>query len=335
MAYTLGILDQSPVFNGETNEQTLARTVELAILAEKLGYEKFWVSEHHNTPELAGAAPEALIAYLLAKTSTIKIGSGGIMIQHYSPYKVAETFHVLQSLAPSRVELGVGKGPGGLPLSTKALQNGTLQGFEQFEEKFTQLNAYLQDQLPLDHPLYGVHATPLPQTPIDVTLLGASVASAAIAKKHRVNFSFANFFNSDETVLAEAAKVYKENNPTGRFILAVSVVAAETTQQAQHIVDDYKIFKVHLKSGRSVTVKTEEAGHEFARQAGEDYELVAQRPSFIVGTAEEVKTQLDELHKLYDVDEFILHTPVEDPTARMRSFELLSPLTIFEKQSIY
>lgn len=124
MGYKLGILDQSPIFSEETTEEALEATVQLAQKAEEWGYNRFWVSEHHQSLDLAGSSPEVLIPYLLAKTSSIKIGSGGVMLQHYSPYKVAENFKVLSALAPERVELGVGKAPGGFSLSTNALQYG-------------------------------------------------------------------------------------------------------------------------------------------------------------------------------------------------------------------
>lgn len=121
MAYALSLLDKSPLAKGESATDALQRTVALAQLAERLDYRRFWVAEHHNVPELASSSPEVLIAFLLAHTSRIRIGSAGVMIQHYSPYKVAENFHLLASLAPGRVDLCVGKAPGGLPLSTRAL----------------------------------------------------------------------------------------------------------------------------------------------------------------------------------------------------------------------
>ncbi|TBG72995.1 MsnO8 family LLM class oxidoreductase, partial [Rhizobium leguminosarum] len=122
MTYLLSLLDKSPIEQGLTAADALRATVKIAARAEELGYHRFWVAEHHNMSNLASSAPEALIAYLLARTSRIRIGSGGVMLQHYSAYKVAETFNLLASLAPGRVDLGVGKAPGGFPLSTRALQ---------------------------------------------------------------------------------------------------------------------------------------------------------------------------------------------------------------------
>lgn len=122
MSFTLGILDQSIVFPGQSAAEALKNTVEVAKLAESLGYDRFWVAEHHDSEGVAGSSPEVLVSYLLAQTQKIRIGSGGVMLQHYSPYKVAENFNVLATLAPGRVEIGIGRAPGGLPRSTKALQ---------------------------------------------------------------------------------------------------------------------------------------------------------------------------------------------------------------------
>ena len=127
LSLKLSILDQSPVHGSETPADALRRTIELAQRAEEWGYHRFWVAEHHGSNRVMGSSPEILVSHLLARTSSIRIGSGGVMLQHYSPYKVAENFNVLASLAPGRVDLGIGRGPGGLPLSTAALRRGVLR----------------------------------------------------------------------------------------------------------------------------------------------------------------------------------------------------------------
>src|ERR1700710_601506 len=144
MSYLLSLLDKSPIEQGRTAAEALRSTVKLAVRAEELGYHRFWVAEHHNMSNLASSAPETLIAYLLARTTNIRIGSGGVMLQHYSAYKVAETFNLLASLAPGRVDLGVGKAPGGFPLSTRALQLGSDSGRKpEFGDQLSDINKYL------------------------------------------------------------------------------------------------------------------------------------------------------------------------------------------------
>ena len=174
MSYRISILDKSPLAAGETAAQALARTLTLAQHAEAWGYHRFWVAEHHNTDQLASPSPELVIAWLLGHTRRIRLGSGGVMLQHYSPYKVAENFNLLAALAPGRIDLGVGKAPGGLPLSTRALQQGLHQ-----EEKgtFADQLAQLDNWLSLTEPggEESLRATPIPPRRADGFLLGASL----------------------------------------------------------------------------------------------------------------------------------------------------------------
>ena len=246
MAYKLGILDQSPVFPGTSAAHALQQTIHLAQKAEEWGYNRFWVSEHHDTEQVAGSSPEILISHLLAKTNSIRVGSGGVMLQHYSPYKVVENFHLLSSLAPGRVDLGIGKAPGGLPLSTKALQFGSESSEITFEDRIVLLNKILTNALEDGHPLAGVQATPIPEKKTENYLLGASPASAKLAADMGWNFVFAHFINSDFAVMEEAAQVYHAESVSGRFIVAAAVFAAASQLEAEQIAKDRKVYKVHL-----------------------------------------------------------------------------------------
>ncbi|WP_227511300.1 MsnO8 family LLM class oxidoreductase, partial [Klebsiella aerogenes] len=180
MSYRISILDKSPLAPGETAAQALARTLTLAQQAERWGYHRFWIAEHHNAEQLASPSPELLIAWILGQTRQIRVGSGGVMLQHYSPYKVAENFNLLASLAPGRVDLGVGKAPGGLPLATRALQQGIHQHEKgSFAEQLTQLDNWLT--LTENQGEESLRATPIPPRRADGFLLGASVDSARLA----------------------------------------------------------------------------------------------------------------------------------------------------------
>ncbi|WP_285768799.1 LLM class flavin-dependent oxidoreductase [Peribacillus sp. SI8-4] len=326
MSYTLGILDQSPIFPGATASGALQQTIKLARYAEEWGYNRFWVSEHHHAETLAGSSPEVLISHLLAQTKSIRVGSGGVMLQHYSPYKVAENFHVLSNLSPGRVDLGIGKAPGGLPLSTKALQYGTVNDGKDFEERVSFLQEIIENSINGTHPLAGVQATPLPTIKPEMFLLGASTDSARLAANLGIAFVFARFINSNDAVLDDAASIYRSIFPTGSFKLSVSVIAAPAQQEANELIGDQKIVKVHLASGRTVTVQTIEQAEIFGKQAGESYEIEEQESTIIAGTPAYVTEVLTNLHERYGVDEFILHTPVLKEAERLRSFQLLSPL---------
>lgn len=335
MSYSLGILDQSPIIEDATNEKTLQKTVALAQKAEQLGYSRFWVSEHHNTDTLAGSSPEVLVSYLLAKTKSINIGSGGVMLQHYSPYKVAENFHVLASLEPGRVDLGIGKAPGGLPLSTKALQYGTLnKGENDFEEKLKFLQQLMEQTVLAEHELYGVQATPIPKVKPALFLLGASPQSAILAGTLGIAFVFARFINSDNDVLAQAATAYRTHHPNGHFVVSIAALAAPTKEEAIALIGDQKITKVHLASGKSLTLQSVELAEKFGQESGESFTVKQYDADILCGTPDDIKTILDDYHVRYQIDEFILHTPVLKEFERERSFELLSPAYLQQKEAV-
>lgn len=334
MSYKLSILDQSPIIDQSTPEDTFQQTVRLAQTAEKLGYTRFWVSEHHNSQDVHGSSPEVLVSYLLAKTNSIRIGAGGVMLSHYSPYKVAENFNVLSSLAPDRVDLGVGKAPGGVPLATKALQSGTNNADVDFNEKVKQLKDYIHDTLPEDHPLYGVKATPIPKVKPPIFVLGGSPGSAKLAAELKLPYVFARLFVTDDEVLKQSAKIYRTIYPKGSFLIGIGVFASEDEKEAEEISKNSILVKLHLNSGRTLTFLKEEHAKEYGEQSGESYRIEVLDSKLIHGTPEQVKKQLDEFHKKYHADEFILHTPVLHSAKRFQSFKLLSPSNLFKKPTI-
>ncbi|MBC2319776.1 LLM class flavin-dependent oxidoreductase [Listeria booriae] len=325
MGFRLSILDQSPIADGKSGYEALQQTIALAEKAEEWGYHRFWVSEHHDTKLLAGVSPEVLVSHLLARTERIRVGSGGVMLQHYSAYKVAENFQLLATLAPNRVDLGVGKAPGGLPLSTKALQYGRGAGTVDFVEQLTLLKQFVDDTVPADHELAGVHVDPEPPTKPEIFLLGASAASAELAAKLGVNFCFAKFITSDEAVLREAVTAFRTGQRNGEFIIAIPVLAADTESEAQRLAGEQKVVRVTLATGVSVTVQTVAQAEEFARQAGEtDFTIEEREANIIAGTQQQVKAELVRLRATFDVDEFVIHTPVARQDARFRSVQLIS-----------
>jgi luciferase family oxidoreductase group 1 len=336
MALKLGILDQSIVFPGQTPAEALGNTIKLAQLAESLGFERFWVSEHHDSPQMAGVSPEVLISHLLARTEKIRIGSGGVMLQHYSPYKVAENFNVLASLAPGRVDLGIGRAPGGLPRSTKALQKGLTQT-ESLDDKLAELEQFLHGSTGEEHPLAGLQANPLPVQPADIYLLGTSASSARLAAERGYPYAFALFINNDPDAAKAAFEVYREhfNREKGaepKAILALSVIAADTEEEASELAGHFKSVRVTLASGKTVNVGSLEQAEEFARQAGETYTAEVRDADITRGTKATVRKRLLELRDAYDADELIFTTIVPDFRKRVRSFQLLKEA--FEEQTV-
>ncbi len=324
MDYRLGLLDQSPIAQGMTAADALAQTTALAGVAETLGYSRFWVSEHHNSDVLAGASPEVLIAWLLAHTRHIRIGSGGVMLQHYSPYKVAENFHVLSSLAPERVDLGVGKAPGGFPLSTRALQQETDPTRQvAFDDKLRQLNALLE-AVPSDHD--GLSATPLPPAPPTRFLLGASADSARLAASLGWHFVFAGFIQPSERVLTEALLAWREYRPEhAQALLSLSVVVAGSHDEAKALAGERYNYKVYIGDRAPLNVLTQEQADRLVQQSGSAlFRIEKQAQNILYGTTQEVHHQLQYYHQRFGIDEFIIHTPIDDPTARLTSIRGLA-----------
>ncbi|MDK4742412.1 MsnO8 family LLM class oxidoreductase [Rhizobium sp. LEGMi198b] len=322
MSYLLSLLDKSPIDAGKNATDALRSTARLAVRAEELGYHRFWVAEHHNMANLASSAPEALIGYLLAKTSKIRIGSGGVMLQHYSAYKVAETFNLLSSLGPGRVDLGVGKAPGGFPLSTRALQAAVdPERKPSFADQLADINAYLSGESSADTAV----ATPLPAVAPERYLLGASVDSAKLAAEKGWELVFAGHLNGDPENLRKTFEAYEAASGGKSPILALAAFAAESEEQARARVGDLRIVKIFLPNGQTINVGSEEQAAEFARQAGvTDYRTEEKVPSVLHGTAAQIRNELDELHRRYGVKEFILDTPALTAAERLSSIELLA-----------
>lgn len=320
MSYALSLLDKSPIPEGLTGVDALRNTVTLARRAEQLGFHRFWLAEHHGSPLLASSAPEIIVAHILAQTSRIRVGTGGVMLQHYSPYKVAETFHVLESLAPGRVDLGIGKAPGGLPDSSRALQAlHDSRNKPSFEEELAQLDAFLAGRA-----LAGAVALPQVATIPERILLGGSPASAELAARHGWEFCHAGHFNGDPANIEATFRSYRDM--TGRSpLLALYALAAASREKAEGLVGELRIFTAHLPGGQRVNLPTREAVAEFARQAGvTDYLVEEKRPHVIAGTAEDVRKELDALAVRFGVSEFIIDNPVSAFAARIGSIELLA-----------
>src|SRR5438445_9327911 len=236
----LSVLDQSPISEGSTGAEALRNTIDLAQLADSLGYHRYWVAEHHGGPMLAGASPEALIGPIASATSSIRVGSGGVMLPHYSPFKVAETFTILAALFPGRIDLGIGRASGTDPITTFALQRDRRQASpDDFPEQLAELLAYFEDALPEDHPFQRLAAT-LPGLPAlpEPWLLGSSPQSAIWAGQLGLPYAFADFINPGG---AEIAALYRERfTPertltTARTAVAAWVLCAPSDEEAQYL----------------------------------------------------------------------------------------------------
>jgi luciferase family oxidoreductase group 1 len=329
MNMKLSVLDQSPVSEKGTATEALHNTVTLAQQIENMGYTRFWVSEHHNALNLAGSSPEILISYLAAKTSRIRLGSGGVMLPNYSSYKVAENFRVLEALAPGRIDLGIGKAPGGMPLAVKALNKGQDWNPQDYPKQIDDLMAYLNDSLPNDHPYSGLKATPLVDSKPELWLLSSGGASAQIAAKKGLSLNYAHFINPNGG--PAIVKSYKDNfmashyNQVPKAIVSIYFVCAQTEKDAEEAARSVDLNLLLVQKGmqpHGIPSKETAKNYPYSQS---DWSCIKQnRQRVLVGTPEKIKDQLLRLQNEYEVDEFMLVSLIPDINFKIKSYELIA-----------
>lgn len=338
----LSVLDQSPISQGSSGAEALHNTLDLAILADQLGYHRYWVAEHHGGPMLASASPEALIGPIASATEAIRVGSGGVMLPHYSPLKVAETFTILAALYPDRIDLGIGRAAGTDPLTTYALQRDRRQASpDDFPQQLGELLAYLEDSLPEDHPFRHLGATlpGLPSLP-QPWLLGSSPQSAIWAGELGLPYAFADFINPAG---AEIAALYRDRfTPVRRLhaprtAVAAWVLCAPSDEEARYLAASGRMTRTLLRRGQLIAVPPPEEAIEFLRREGKlDSPDQADRQHGrrgIVGSPERVRAELEQLASEYGAEEAIVVTITHDHAARRRSYELLAETFALEPSS--
>ncbi|WP_454909890.1 MsnO8 family LLM class oxidoreductase [Staphylococcus saprophyticus] len=335
---SMSILDQSPIDTDETVRDGIARTVELAQLADTENYTRYFVAEHQNIPEVAGTSPEILVTHLLNQTKRIRVGSGGVMLQHYSPFKVIEQFHLISNIAPGRVDLGIGKAPGGFPLATQALQSELKSPQTTFNEKFHLLNRFNKNDF-TDEEAYSQLQTSIRNNEIpspELYLLGGSENSAQFAADEKVGFVYAFFINSNIDVLHQSIKAYKAQYPEGRVIVGVATVVTESESDKALVEEGRTNYALHFKDGRKITVNTKQQLDTFTEQSTETFEVETKKIEVLDGLASEVKQQLQQLNVDGLIDEFMLHIPVQNHELRMKTVKQMSPAkhVINEKEGI-
>ena len=332
----LGVLDQSPLGPGEDASRALRNTLALARVADRLGFARYWVSEHHNAAGLAGSSPEVLISAIGANTSRIRIGSGGVLLPHYSPYKVAENFRVLEGLFPGRVDLGIGRAPGGMPLTSQALRGEQAKANEaRFEEMLKELAAYLEigEPLPPEHPLSGLKATPGVRTAPEIWLLGSSGYSAALASHYGAGFAFAHFINGAGG--QGAVRDYRSHfrpGPLGkrsRATACVFVFCADSDAIAEReaAAMDLRLLR-HERGEYGLPYPTPEEALVYPYAEWERERVRDNRNRMIVGGPETVKRRLEQFADGYGTNEVMVASMMSDFRLRVRGYELLSELFI-------
>ncbi len=326
MSLRLSVLDQSPIAEGSTGVDALRNTLDLARLADELGYHRYWVAEHHGGPLLAGPSPEALIGPIAAGTERIRVGSGGVMLPHYSPLKVAESFSVLSGLFPGRIDLGIGRAAGTDPMTTHALRRDRRQAPpDDFIDQLGELLAYFDGAFPPEHPLARLAAT-LPGRPEvpEPWLLGSSPQSAIWAGQLGLPYAFADFINPAG---AEIAQLYREHFVPSRRLedprvaVAAWTIAAADDEEAERLAASGRMAMKLLRQGRLVPVPPVETALAWLAEQPLRPEPGGRR-RMILGGPVTVRAGLEALAVDYGAEEVILVNIMHDHGARRRSYEL-------------
>jgi luciferase family oxidoreductase group 1 len=331
MTMRLSILDQSTAAKGRDEGDAIRGTLELARLADALGYHRFWVSEHHNSGSVVGTAPEVLMAAIAATTARIRVGSAGVMLPHYSSLKVAEQFRVLEAIAPGRIDLGVGRAPGSDRRTAYALNPQDLAA-EAFPRQVVDLAAWVSGA-PLDanHPFGDIVAHPRGPTSPELWILGSSLYGAQLAAHFGLPYAYAYFF-SDGKGVEEALDVYRERyrpsarHPAPQATVCIFALAADTEAEASRLLRSREHWRVGFERGvRLPIVSPEDAAAAAAAYGPDDLAKVeALRARAFAGTADAVAERLRGEARHLGLDELVIVTWTFDPAARARSYTLLA-----------
>jgi luciferase family oxidoreductase group 1 len=329
MNLQLSVLDQSPVSAEMSAETALANTVTLAKHVESLGFKRFWVSEHHDSDRLAGSSPEVLIATIAAKTNNIRVGSGGVMLPHYSPYKVAETFKVLEGLNPGRIDLGLGRAPGGMPLATMALQEGKRQQYhDHYPEQIDDLLHFLHNEVEKGHRFDGLKATPTIKTSPHVWLLGSSPSSALLAAQKGLPYGFAQFINGEGG--NSYTELYRQRFTPSFYLsepknlVAVFTVCAEQEKEAEGMAASLDLALLRNEQGIRLPLASPEEALTYNYSPYEKERVKANRKRMIVGTPKQVKEKFIQLSEAHQTNEIVIVGNVYDFEAKLKMFELIA-----------
>jgi luciferase family oxidoreductase group 1 len=328
MSLTLSVLDQAPISEGSTGADALRNSVDLAQFTERAGYHRYWVAEHHGTPMLACASPEVLIAAISSATSRIRVGSGGVMLPHYSPLKVAENFSMLSALYGDRIDLAVGRAPGSDPVTAFALQRDRRQAApDDFPDQLSELLAYEWGRMPAAHRFARLAKLPGGSARPAVWLLGSSPQSAVWAAEVGLPYAFADFINPAGTgITAHYRQNYtpSELNETPYVMAAIWALCAETDEAAQRLAASSRMAFSLFLQGTLIPVPPVEKALAFLTDHPESAEALGRRRRWIVGSPATVRDGIQALAEEYQADEIMIVTITYDHGARKRSYELIA-----------
>ncbi|MET3504585.1 LLM class flavin-dependent oxidoreductase [Halalkalibacter oceani] len=324
----VSILDQAPMRAGETAKEALDDAIRLAQHGEALGYTRYWIAEHHDFPGLACPAPEIMLSAIGAHTRRIRLGAGAILLPHYRPYKVAETFHLLATLYPDRIDLGIGRAPGGAAEAAIALSGNYLEQVRKLPDKLEELLHFLRNTFPDDHLYRNLDAAPVPAVPPQLWLLGTSEKSARLAAEMGMSYAFGHFM-SEKDGRALLATYRKEQNRINQraeahTLVAVAVVCAETTAAAEEMAESQLLWRLLQEKGRSEAIPSPSQVSCYPYSAEDRARIAQMKEKMIIGNPLEVRDRLYGLTELYETEEVMINTITYRLEDRLKSYQLIA-----------
>lgn len=324
----LSILDQAPISSNQTAQEALNESMKLAQAAETFGYTRYWIAEHHDLEGLACSAPEVMLAYIGANTSKIRLGSGAVLLPHYKPYKVAEVYNLLATLFPGRIDMGIGRAPGGSAEATNALSDNFLQQIWNMPTSVENLLHFLEGNFPADHEFAKVSASPIPQdTPVP-WLLGTSKKSAILAAEYGLPYAFGQFMSDKDgkEIIHQYLESFKPRKKDQRpqVIVTVTTICAETDVRAEEVALSTLIWAFRRIKGEGGKVPSIEEAKQYPLTDLEKESLEKMKQKMIIGNPQKVYQKLKLLQVDYYADEIMVVTITHDPEDRIHSYQLIA-----------
>lgn len=323
----LSILDQSPISSHQTAQDALNTSVRMAQLGEKLGYERFWIAEHHDLYGLACPNPDVMLGVIGAHTSTIRIGAGAVLLPYYKPFRVAETYNLLATLFPGRIDLGIGRAPGGSAEVSLALSDNYLQQVNRYSDLIDELTQFLHGTVPEDELFSKINPSPLPQLPPKLWLLGTSKRSAELAVEKKMAYAFGHFmtdFDGIEIVNNYREKYYHQNEEDPEVIVAVHVICAETTEAAHELAKSTLAWsQMQAKDSTDLRVPSIQEVDDYKWTEEDIEKMEEKKANMVIGSPEIVAENLYRIAEEYAADELMIVTITHEPEAKFKSYELI------------
>ncbi|WP_067727184.1 LLM class flavin-dependent oxidoreductase [Oceanobacillus damuensis] len=321
----LSILDQAPVSKGNTAKEALEATIEMAMLADELGYTRYWIAEHHDLDGLASPAPDILLGVIGTKTSNIRLGSGAVLLPNYKPYHIAERYNLLATMFPGRIDIGLGRAPGGSAEVSIALAGNFLEQVRKMPEKIDELVHFLHGDFPKDHMYSKIKAAPVPESIPVPWLLGTSGKSALLAAEKGLPYVYGHFMSNEDgpSIMKSYYDNFSKEKPNA--FVTVSVICAETNEEAEELAKSNLLWNVQKsKGGGKAGVPSVSEANAYTYSDDELQIMKQMKQNQIVGDPAMVKTKLEELQELYQTEEFMVVTITHSYEARRKSYQLLA-----------